>query len=124
MYNDLAILFARLSFGLTMAVSHGYPKLINYNTQKASFPDPIGIGSSTSLLLVIFTEFFCSILIMLGYKTRVSCLFLISTMLVAAFIINAGGPWNKIEFPLLYAFGFTFIFIAGGGKISLDNELR
>ena len=124
MYNDLAILFARLSFGLTMAISHGLPKLLNYSGQKSSFPHPIALGSSTSLILVIFSEFFCSLFVSLGFKTRTSCLFLIITMLVAAFIIHAGDPWKKIEFPLLYAFGFIFIFITGGGKISIDDKLR
>ena len=124
MYNDLGILFARLSFGITMALSHGLPKLLNFSNLKNSFPDPIGLGNSTSLILVIFSEFFCSLLVALGLKTRISSLFLIVTMITAAFVIHAGEPWKKVEFPLVYSFGFIFIFITGGGKISLDDKLR
>ena len=59
MSNDISTLFLRLSFGLTMALAHGLPKIMNYSTMKNNFPDPIGIGNSASLVLVIFAEFFC-----------------------------------------------------------------
>ena len=122
MNTHISTLFLRLSFGLTMAFSHGLPKIMNYSSMKNNFPDPIGIGNSASLILVIFAEFFCALFISLGIKVRLSTIPLIITMLIAAFVINIGDSWNKIEFPLLYVFAYLAIFINGGGKYCISKK--
>ena len=123
MSKDMSFLFLRISFGATMIFSHGIPKLLKYSEMKNSFPDPLGIGNSASLILTIFAELLCPIFICLGIKVRFTTLPIIITMLVAAFIIHAGDPFTKIEFPLLYAFAFIAILIAGPGKYSLDKKV-
>lgn len=123
MKNDLSLLFLRLSFAGVMLISHGLPKVLKYSQMKNSFPDPLGIGSSASLLLTIFAEVICPIFIILGYKTRLFSIPLIITMLIAGFVIHAGDQWSKIEFPLLYSFSFMSLLISGSGKYSLDRRL-
>ena len=123
MGKDLSLLFLRISFGATMVFSHGLPKLLKYNQMKTSFPDPLGIGNSASLILTIFAELLCPIFICFGVKVRITTLPIIITMLVAAFIIHAGDPFSKIEFPLLYAFAFIAILISGPGKYTLEKKL-
>ena len=97
MKNDLSLLFLRLSFAGVMLISHGFPKVLKYTQMKNSFPDPLGIGSSASLLLTIFAEVVCPIFIILGYKTRLFSIPLIITMLVAGFVIHAGDQWSKLS---------------------------
>lgn len=123
MSKDFSLLFLRISFGATMLFSHGLPKLLNYSQMKSSFPDPLGIGNSASLILTIFAELLCPLFICLGLKVRFTTIPIIITMLVAAFIIHAGDPFAKIEFPLLYAFAFTAILISGPGRYSLDKKV-
>jgi putative oxidoreductase len=122
MNKDISVLFIRLSFGLTMIFSHGLPKLLNYSQMKGNFPDPLGIGNSASLVLTIFSELICPLLICIGLKTRMATIPIIITMLVAALIIHAGDPFTKIEFPLLYVYGFTALLISGPGKFSFDKK--
>ena len=65
-------LIIRLFVGIIMLVQHGLPKLIDYNSKKNVFPDPLGISSELSLALVVFAEVICSVFIILGLKTRLS----------------------------------------------------
>lgn len=119
-YANLGVLFLRVGIGLLMIAGHGYPKLQKYLGGDTSFGDPIGLGQETSLLLAIFAEFGCSILVILGLFTRAALIPLIITMLVALFIIHAADPLSKQELPLLFAFVFLTIFVTGPGKYSAD----
>ena len=123
MKNDLSLLFLRLSFAGVMLISHGLPKVVKYSQINKSFPDPLGVGSSASLMLTIFAEVICPLFIILGYKTRMFTIPLIITMFIAGFVIHAGDQWSKIEFPLLYAFSFISLLISGAGNYSLDRKL-
>jgi len=122
--KDGALLILRLTFGLSMLLAHGVPKLSNYSTMMNSFPDPLGIGNSLSLGLAIFAEVICATLLVLGLYTRIAALNLTITMLVAAFIFHASDPWSKMELGVLYASAYTALLLIGPGKISLDSLLR
>ena len=45
----------------------------------------LGIGSTTSLVLVVFAEFFCAIFLVMGLFTRVTAAILAIVMAVAVF---------------------------------------
>jgi putative oxidoreductase len=82
---NLWLLILRLSAGGFM-LTHGYPKLTRlFDGGEIKFGDPIGIGPAASLVLAVFAEFLCAILVGLGLFTRLSSIPLIITMLVAAF---------------------------------------
>jgi putative oxidoreductase len=124
MKQNTASLLLRLTFGLTMFLSHGLPKLLNFSSQMNHFPDPLGLGNSLSLGLAIFAEVICAALITLGLFTRLATVPLVITMATAVFIFHAGDPWNKMELGLMYALGYICIFLLGPGRFSLDYVLR
>ena len=120
MMENLGILFLRVSAGLFMLIGHGYGKLVGFSAMKDSFPDPIGLGSMLSLVLVIFAEFFCALAVTLGFKTRWASIPLTFNMLVAGLIFHANDPWAKQEFALLYVVPFFALIFLGSGSYSLD----
>jgi putative oxidoreductase len=121
--TDLGLLFLRLASGGMMAYSHGWGKLQKMLGGDMSFADPIGMGEEASLVLTVFAEFVCGILVALGLFTRASLIPLIITMVVAVFIIHADDPFSKQEFGLLYLVPYLTLFLAGPGKLSLDKKL-
>ncbi|MEL7162075.1 MAG: DoxX family protein [Bacteroidota bacterium] len=120
---DLGLLVLRLWFGLEMAFAHGLPKLLKVLDGNMTFADPVGVGEPASLILAVFGEFFCGILIAVGYFTRVACIPYLITMLVAAFIVHLTDGWGKMSFPLMYAVAAIILLITGPGKYSLDYRL-
>lgn len=121
--NSLGLFFLRLGVGFSMIWFHGLPKLLDFGEKAQSFPDPIGLGSAFSLAMAVFSEFFCSILIIWGILTRLSALPLLITMLTAAFIIHGDDPWEQRELALLYALIYFCVILTGPGKISIDHFL-
>lgn len=120
MTRDIGLLIFRLGVGGLMA-SHGWPKLMSFTERMDTFPDPIGLGSPTSLALATFAEFFCSIAVILGLWTRWAALPILTTMGVAAFIFHANDPWSAKELPVLFFISFLSLFFLGGGRFSLDR---
>jgi len=119
--KDLGLLVLRLIGGGLMALLHGWPKLQGFADKADSFPDPLGLGPLISLILVVFAEFFCALLVMLGLYTRAFTIPLIITMIVAAFITHEGDPIAKKELALIYLAIYTTILLAGAGKYSLNR---
>jgi len=107
-----------------MFFGHGLAKLNNFSTLQATFPDPLGLGHTTSLALAIFAEVICSALLFAGLATRVACVPLIITMLVAAGWVHVEDPWQKKELALLYVVPFLTVILAGPGMFSLDALLK
>ena len=119
--TNLGLFILRLSVGLMMAFSHGLGKLQTYfNADTIQFPDPLGLGADMSLFMAASSEFFVSLLLVLGLMTRLATLPLIFTMLIAVFVIHANDPFQKMEFGLLYLFPYIAILFMGPGKFSLD----
>lgn len=123
-WNSLGLLVLRVGVGLFMLTAHGWGKLVNFGDLAGSFPDPIGIGSAPSLVLAIFAEVICAVLLVAGLGTRFAAVPLLITMLVAAFVVHADDPWAKKEFALLYAIPFLSLIFTGGGRFALDRVVR
>lgn len=104
-----------------LMLTHGFPKLEKIMNGNWGFADTWGIGSTLTLVLVVFAEFFCSILLALGLATRLALIPLIITMTVAVFQIHWADPLSKKELPLLFLMFFITIFITGPGKYSIDK---
>lgn len=122
--KSLGILCLRLGFGLTMAIQHGWSKLMNFTSSMEAFPDPLHLGSTISLALTVSSELFCALLVALGLFTRLASVPLMVTMAVAFFIIHGNDLFNKKEMAFLYMIAFLVIFILGPGKYSLDKRIR
>ena len=113
--QGLHLLLLRIGFGGMMLYMHGLPKLNKYSVLKDRFPDPIFLGSELSLILIIFAELFCSLLIVLGVAVRLACIPLFIGMLVIIFVVHADDPFSKVEMPILFLTAFIAIFIGGSG---------
>ena len=119
-YNDLALLFLRVGFAAFL-LTHGIPKL-QMLSDPSSFSDPIGIGSTVSLILAIIGEVVAPIFIIIGFKTKWAAIPAMVTMAVAAFVVHAEDPFGTKEKALLYFTAFLVIFLAGAGKFSVDGK--
>lgn len=119
--KDLGILVLRLLSGLLMIFPHGWGKAMGYSNLMNTFPDPIGIGSFLSLNGAIFTEVVCSLMIILGIKTRWFAAPALFTMLVAAFVVHANDPWKVQEKAILFGVMYLVLIITGGGKYSVRD---
>ncbi len=119
-YANISLLLARIAAG-GMMLTHGLPKLLKLINGNFTFADPIGLGQEVSLVLTVFAEFGCSVLIVLGLFTRLATIPLIFTMLVAVFIVHGDDPFSKQEFGLLYLSLFAIIALSGPGKYSIDH---
>jgi len=122
-YLNILVLILRISLAAFM-LTHGLPKLTKLlEGGEIQFGNPIGLGSSLSLILVVFAEFFCSILIGIGLGTRLAAIPLMITMLVAAFISHGADPFRRKEVALLYLLFYLALFIIGSRKYSIDYLL-
>ncbi len=118
---DLGVLVLRAGAGGMMLWQHGWPKLVNFTDKMDHFADPIGLGSTISLSLVVLAEFVCALLVALGLWTRFTTIPLIIAMAVAAFIAHGGDPFGEKEMAVLYMTAFLTIFLTGSGRFSLDR---
>ena len=120
---NVLLLAMRLAVGILM-LTHGVDKMGKIIEGDFSFADPIGIGQELSLMLAAFAEFFCSILIIIGYKSRLAALPLIFTMLVALLIVHSDDSIFDHTNILLYIFSYAILAFLGGGKYSLTYYLE
>ncbi|HJW16352.1 MAG TPA: DoxX family protein [Flavisolibacter sp.] len=118
---SFAMLVLRLGVGLSMMINHGLDKLMHFAQKAPRFADPFHIGSTTSLSLVVFAEFFCSAFIILGLFTRLACIPLIIAMSVALFIAHKGAFFGVGESAGLFLACFVTLLFTGPGKVSLDR---
>ena len=121
--KSFVILLARIIFGF-MFLSHGIAKLHIYSEIPDTFPDPIGLGSTLSLWLVLFAEILCSIGFVLGALFRLCLIPMIFTMCIAVFVVHAGDPLDVKELSLMYLAIFALLFITGPGRFSIDGILK
>ncbi|PIP96342.1 MAG: transmembrane DoxX protein [Bdellovibrio sp. CG12_big_fil_rev_8_21_14_0_65_39_13] len=124
MKENLGLLLLRLVSGLTMLMSHGWPKLMDFTVKKDVFPDPLGISSPVSLALAVFAEVVCSLLLAAGFFTRWVAIPLVITMAVAFFIVHSADPFGNKELAWVYIAMFGTLALTGPGGWSVDALLR
>ena len=88
-----------------------------------AFPSVLGLSPELSLSLAVFAEVICSVLLIVGFGTRLATIPLMTTMLVAVFYIHLNDPFVKQEMGLHYLLAYVVLFITGPGKLSLDYLL-
>lgn len=120
-FPDLGLAILRIAISV-MFLTHGIPKINMLFADTISFPDPLGVGATTSLILVLIGEVLAPIFVIIGYKTKLACIPPIITMLVAFFFIHFDDPFGKQEKALLFLLVFFVIFITGPGKFSIDKN--
>ena len=131
---SLGILFLRIGTGLLMLLGHGIGKIQGFADKKDGFPVPDFfplklMSNPVSLMATIGAEVGCSALLILGLATRPAAFILAFTMVVAAFNINASGPWFMAGGPgskepaLLFLIPAIAILLTGAGQYSADASI-
>lgn len=128
-YSNMARLFLRLFVGI-MFMQFGIRHLVNFNALSADFPTIFELSSPTCLIIMIIIEIFCSLLIMIGFLTRLMTIPPIISMIVAEYyIVHNLLPHSSLYgldstqpgyLPIMFIGIYLFILLAGPGKISLD----
>jgi putative oxidoreductase len=129
-WKDIGVLIVRVGIGFSMMTFHGYGKLIGGPERWES------LGSQTQNLgvdflpvfwgfMAMFSEFFCSILLIVGVLFRPATVLLAATMFVAAvrhLSLPAGtegagfpGASHALELLTIYA----ALFFTGPGRYSV-----
>ncbi|MFZ1676479.1 MAG: DoxX family protein [Saprospiraceae bacterium] len=117
---DLGLFILRAGTGLLL-LPHGLQKLTAFGEKSSEFYNFLHLGGPVSMALTIFSEVGCSILLILGFCTRLIIFPLILTMVVVVFLINGHATLGDKEEGLLYLIPFVVIFITGPGRISMDQ---
>ena len=121
--TDLALLVVRVSIALLM-LTHGLPKMAKlFSGEPVAFASIFGMSATLSLGLAVFAEVVCSFFLLAGLATRFATVPLMATMAIAAFYYHAGDPFGDKEMAILYQAGYIALFIAGGGKYSIDYKI-
>ena len=120
---NIAVLIIRVTFGLMLLLNHGIDKLKHFAEKQRDFPDPLHLGHTPSLMLVLFAEVFCVVFVIMGLFTRIMAIPIVITFLVAVFLIHKGQPLFKFESAILFLAGFFSIFLMGSGKYSIDGAM-
>lgn len=128
-YTNMARLFIRLFVGI-MFMQFGIRHLVNFDTLSVNFPTVLGMSSQTALIIMVIIELVCSLLIMVGFLTRLSVIPPIFSMVAAEYyILHDMLPDVTIYgldstdpgyLPIMFIGIYLFILLAGPGKISLD----
>jgi putative oxidoreductase len=118
--QDWGLLFLRVSASLFLLWVHGLPKLLNYSTQLQVIEDPFHLGANLTLVLAIFAEVLCPLLIIAGLLARLACLPILSVLLVAMVVVHPQWSLEEGQFGWLLLILFTSIFIAGPGRLALN----
>lgn len=118
--RDAGLLLLRAGVGGMMLV-HGIPKALSFGERAARFPDPLGVSHELSLVLAIFGEVVCSLLMVVGLGTRLAAIPFAFTMFVAGAVVHAGDDWDTKEKAMLYLLGGVTVALLGPGRASIDH---
>jgi putative oxidoreductase len=119
---NTAMLILRLGLGILM-MHTGYNKLVHFSEYQAKFMNFLGMGSTMSLALVVFAEFFCSMFLIIGLFTRFAAIPLIIVMCVALFKAHNGEVFGDGQTAALYLTGYLVLLLVGPGRVSVDSMI-
>ncbi len=127
---DLGLLLIRVIIGVLMAF-YGYHKLMNFEAMAASEfwaknVSFLGFTGKIPLALTIFAEFFCSLLLLIGFLTRLSliplliCMGYIFAITAQMNIINTSDNGTEVNNGFVYFVIYLGLLFTGPGKLSVD----
>ena len=121
--RDVGALILRVFAGLALALAHGIGKIPPSEqfvsvVARMSFPAPEAFAWAAGLV-----ELAGGLLLAIGLMTRPAAVLITITMLVAAFLGEAGNPFSDREAPLLFAAIAIYFVLAGPGRYSVDGWL-
>lgn len=121
--RDIGLLFLRVSAGLFLLWVHGLPKLLDFTAQLQLIEDPFHLGSHLTLILAIFAEVLCPLLIVAGLLARLACVPILFVLLVALLVVHPQWSVAEGQFGWLLLILFTTVLIAGPGRLVIPVRL-
>ncbi|MBN3861968.1 DoxX family protein [Pseudomonas frederiksbergensis] len=121
--QSLGLLFLRVTGSVFLLWVHGLPKLLDFNAQLQLIEDPFHLGAHLTLILAIFAEVLCPLLIVAGVLARLACLPILFVLLVALLVVHPQWSVAEGQFGWLLLIIFTSVFIAGPGRLALNVRL-
>ena len=120
--QDIGLLFLRVSGALFLLWVHGLPKLFHYSEQLKLIEDPFHLGAHVTLLLAIFAEVLCPLLIIAGVLVRLACLPILAVLVIALLVVHPEWTLWEGQFGWLLLIIFTSVLIAGPGRLVLSQR--
>lgn len=121
--TDWALLVFRLLAGFALFRVHGLDKLLHFQREAATIPDPFGLGGQFNAAFAVFSDVGCALLVMLGLLARPAALGVLGTTLVGLLVVHRHDSWDLKDAPLTYATMFLLVLLAGPGRFSVDAWL-
>ena len=121
-HQDLGLLFLRASGALFLLWVHGLPKVLDYSEQLKQIEDPFHLGAHMTLLLAIFAEVLCPVLIVAGVLVRLACLPILAVLLIAMLMVHPQWTLLEGQFGWLLLIIFTSVLLAGPGRFTLGGR--
>lgn len=115
----IGLLVLRIGVSASL-MTHGYGKLMNYESLSTKFMGHMFLSSEFTLSLVIFAELFCAFFVLIGFGTRIFSIPVMYNFIIAITVAHAGDPFGKMEKAVLFFTVFIAFFILGPGKYSVD----
>jgi putative oxidoreductase len=115
----IGLLVLRIGVSASL-MTHGYGKLMNYESLSTKFMGHMFLSSEFTLSLVIFAELFCAFFVLIGFGTRIFSIPVMYNFIIAITVAHAGDPFGKMEKAVLFFIVFIALFILGPGKYSVD----
>jgi putative oxidoreductase len=121
---DVGLLFLRLAGSALLLYVHGLPKLIHFSAELQRIDDPLHLGRGVTLVLALFAEIACPLLIAVGWFTRLATLPILFLLLVSIALVHPDWDVATGQFAWLLAIIFGTIALAGPGEYSIDGHLN
>jgi len=121
--RDIGLLFLRVSGGLFLLWVHGLPKLLDFTAQLQLIEDPFHLGSHLTLILAIFAEVLCPLLIVVGLLARLACVPILFVLLVALLVVHPQWSVAEGQIGWLLLILFSTVLIAGPGRLAISVRL-
>lgn len=119
---NVALLLMRLTLGILM-MNSGYQKLVHFGEMQGKMMNFLGLGSTVSLALLVFAEFFCSMFLILGLFTRLAAIPLIIATCVMVFKAHHGDVFGEGQMATHYLMGYLVLLLIGPGRVSVDSMI-
>ncbi len=120
-FNTAMLLLRLVAAGLML--KHGYDKMVHFDETAKEMINFLGIGQRPTTALVIFAEFFCSLFLIIGLFTRLACIPLIITMIVAVVKAHNSDFMGEGQTATLFLGCYLVLLLLGPGKVSVDSMI-
>jgi putative oxidoreductase len=121
--KDKGLLVFRVIAAFAIIKAHGLPKLLHFQETLQHIPDPLGMGTTFSAYIAVFTNVFCALLVALGLFTRMAAFFIFSLTITGLLLVHFNDSSKIQDVPLIYSIVFGYIAYIGSGKYSLDYKI-